>query len=307
MLNGEWRMLNERPGSWRVLPFNIPHSTFDIQHFRCLQSAPAIDSWRSLPSFTLHPSLFTLRYTAPMQKRLLQLSLALGLALPLIAAVPPPDDATRRLTRDIYQQLVETNTTESSGNCTTAARAMAARLEAAGFTGDDVQVLVPADAPRKGNLVARLRGSCRPEAGKTCERPLLLLAHLDVVEAKREDWSLDPFVLTEKDGYFYGRGTGDDKAMAAIWIANLIRYKQEHWTPKRDVIVALTADEETGIANGVAWLIANHRPLIDAAFALNEGGGGRLKDGRHLYHAVGASEEMHVSFALTATDNVRHS
>ena len=235
-----------------------------------------------------------------MQKSLLLLSLA----LPVMAAVPSPDDATRHLTRDIYQQLVETNTTESSGNCTTAAQAMAARLKAAGFTGDDVQVLIPPDAPRKGNLVARLRGSCQ---GSGCEKPLLLLAHLDVVEAKREDWSVDPFVLTEKDGYFYGRGSGDDKAMAAIWVANLIRYKQEHWTPKRDLIVALTADEETGIANGVAWLLANHRPLIEAAFALNEGGGGRLKDGRHLYNGVGASEKVYVSFALTARNKGGHS
>jgi acetylornithine deacetylase/succinyl-diaminopimelate desuccinylase-like protein len=242
-----------------------------------------------------------------MQTRLPLLSLVLCLALPSVAAVPPLDDAARQLTRDIYQQLIETNTTESSGNCTIAARAMAARLEAAGFTGQDVQVLVPAEAPRKGNLVARLRGSCCPEAGRTCEKPLLLLAHLDVVEAKREDWSIDPFVLTEKDGYFYGRGTGDDKAMAAIWIANLIRYKREEWRPKRDVIVALTADEETGIANGVAWLIANHRPLVDAAFALNEGGGGRLKDGRHLYHAVGASEKVYISFALTARNKGGHS
>lgn len=242
-----------------------------------------------------------------MHIRPLLTSLALGLAVPAMAAVPPLDDAARRLTREIYQQLVETNTTESSGNCTTAAQAMAARLKAAGFSDDDAQVLIPPEAPRKGNLVARLRGSCRPERGNTCEKPLLLLAHLDVVEAKREDWSLDPFVLTEKDSYFYGRGSGDDKAMAAIWIANFIRYKQEHWTPKRDLIVALTADEETGIANGVAWLLANHRPLIDAAFALNEGGGGRLKDGRHLYHAVGASEKVYVSFALTARNKGGHS
>src|SRR5256714_13747524 len=132
---------------------------------------------------------------------------------------------TQQLAREIYKELIEINTTDSSGDNTRAAEAMAARLRAAGFSADDVQVLAP--APRKGNLVARLRGSTR-------QKPILLLAHLDVVEAKREDWSLDPFVLTEKDGYFYGRGTSDDKAMAAIWIASLIRYKQEGWVPRRD-------------------------------------------------------------------------
>src|SRR5438128_3259423 len=189
------------------------------------------------------------------------------LALFLAAAL---DGTSKQLARDIYQELIEINTTESSGDNTRAAEAMAARLRAAGFSADDVQVLGP--APRKGNLVARLRGS-------TKEKPILLLAHLDVVEAKREDWSLDPFVLTEKDGYFYGRGTSDDKAMAAMWIANLIRYKQEGWVPRRDLIVALTADEETGDFNGVEWLLKEHRDLIDSAFALNEGGGGRMKEG----------------------------
>src|SRR5581483_1293798 len=109
-------------------------------------------------------------------------------------------------------------------------------------------------------------------------KPVLLLAHLDVVEAKREDWSVDPFTFTEKDGYYYGRGTSDDKAMAAIFVANLIRYKQEHFVPKRDIILALTADEETGNYNGASWLVQQHRDLIDAAFALNEGGGARLQN-----------------------------
>jgi acetylornithine deacetylase/succinyl-diaminopimelate desuccinylase-like protein len=205
---------------------------------------------------------------------------------------------TRALTRDIYKQLVEINTTESSGNTTTAAEAMAVRLRAAGFPAADIQVL-GAD-PRKGNLVARYRGS-----GK--EKPILLLAHLDVVEAKREDWSLDPFTFTEKDGYYYGRGTSDDKAMAAIFVANFIRYKKEGFVPKRDLILALTADEETGNHNGVQWLLANHRELIDAAFAINEGGGGRMKEGKALYNGVGASEKMYVSFALTARNRGGHS
>lgn len=227
-------------------------------------------------------------------------SLALVLLLaPVLQAAPPSlDDATRQLARDIYKQLIEINTTDSVGNTTTAAEAMAERLRGAGFPAEDVRVLVP--NPRKGNLVARLRGS-------GSMKPILLLAHLDVVEARREDWSIDPFVLTEKDGYFYGRGTSDDKAMAAIWIANLIRYKQEGWIPNRDVIVALTADEEGGDFNGVDWLLRDHRDLIDSAFALNEGGSGRMKQGTNLYNGVGASEKVYVSFRLETRNRGGHS
>jgi len=214
------------------------------------------------------------------------------------AAVPPLDDATRQLTRDIYKQLVEINTTESAGNMTTTAEAMAARLRDAGFPAADVQVLVP--EPRHGNLVARLRGTGQ-------KKPMLLLAHLDVVEAKREDWSVDPFTLLEKDGYFYGRGSGDDKAMAAIWIATLIRFKQEHFVPNRDLIVALTSDEETGVYNGVQWLLQNHRDVVDSAFALNEGGGGAMRKGHYLYNGVGASEKVYVSFRLTTRNKGGHS
>src|ERR1700736_5446678 len=167
--------------------------------------------------------------------------LFIAIVAPIAFAAPPPlDDATRQLTRDIYKQLIEINTTDSIGNTTTAAAAMAERLKAAGFPPADVQVLGP--NPRKGNLVARLHGS-------TNQKPILLVAHLDVVEAKREDWSLDPFKLTEQDGYYYGRGTSDDKAMASMFIANLVRYKKEGYVPKRDIIVALTADEEGGLFN----------------------------------------------------------
>src|SRR5262249_55456840 len=141
----------------------------------------------------------------------------------------------QQLLREIYQELIEINTTNSVGDNTKAAEAMARRLMAAGFTAADVQELAP--APRKGNIVARLRG---PGA----RRPLLPLADLDVVEASREDWSVEPFKLLERDGYFYGRGTTDDKAMAAAFVANLIRYKQEGFVPDRDLFVALTADEE---------------------------------------------------------------
>ena len=230
-----------------------------------------------------------------MLKRLLVIFLV---AAPLAAAPPPLDAKTRQLAYDIYKQLIEINTTDSVGNTSTAAQAMAERLRAAGFPAADVQVLGPNE--RKGNLVARLRGS-------GSAKPILLLAHLDVVEAKREDWSVDPFVLTEKDGYYYGRGTDDDKSMASIWIANLIRYKQEGWVPRRDLIVALTADEEGGTSNGVQWLLENHRDLIEAAFVLNEGGDGRSKDGKLLYNGLGASEKVYVSFALETHNRGGHS
>jgi acetylornithine deacetylase/succinyl-diaminopimelate desuccinylase-like protein len=205
-----------------------------------------------------------------------------------------------REARDILKELIEINTTDSSGSTTKAAEAMAARLKAAGFADDDVQVIGP--NPRKGNLVARLRGR---GAGK----PILLLAHLDVVEARKEDWSpdLDPFVFTERDGFFYARGTSDDKAQAAIWIANLIRYKQEGLVPSRDIVVALTADEEGGDSNGVEWLLKNHRGLIDAEYGLNEGGGGDLKGGKALANEVQAAEKMYYSVALEVRNPGGHS
>jgi acetylornithine deacetylase/succinyl-diaminopimelate desuccinylase-like protein len=176
----------------------------------------------------------------------------------VIAPVPvraQPLSRDQQLARDIFKELIAINTTDSTGDTTRAAEAMAQRLQDGGFPAADVQVLGP--APRKGNLVARLRGT-------GARKPILLLAHLDVVEAHREDWSVDPFTLLEQDGYFYGRGTADDKAMAAIFVANLIRYKQEGFVPDRDLIVALTADEELGDVptNGVQWLLENHRSLI---------------------------------------------
>ena len=184
--------------------------------------------------------------------------------------------------RDIFKELIEINTTDTpTGNVTRAAEAVGARLKAAGFSASDVRVLGP--DPRKGNLVARLRGT---GTGK----PLLLLAHLDVVEANREDWSFDPFTFLEKDGFFYGRGTSDDKSMAAQFVANLIRLKEEGFTSDRDLILALTADEEGGTFNGVEWLVKNHRELIDAEFALNEGGGGRMRGGKYLTNEIQASE-----------------
>jgi acetylornithine deacetylase/succinyl-diaminopimelate desuccinylase-like protein len=206
-----------------------------------------------------------------------------------------PNDARAR---DIFKELIEINTTDSVGSTTTAADAMAARLKAAGLPAADVQVLGP--DPRKGNLVARLRGT----GGR---KPLLLLAHLDVVEAKREDWSFDPFTFLEKDGYFYGRGTGDDKGMAAQFVANLIRLKQEGFTSDRDLILALTADEEGGRFNGVDWLVKNHRNLIDAEFAINEGGGGILRKGKYVANEVQASEKLYQDFRLEVTNSGGHS
>jgi acetylornithine deacetylase/succinyl-diaminopimelate desuccinylase-like protein len=208
------------------------------------------------------------------------------------------EDMPNQLAREIYKELIEINTTDSSGDTTKAAQAMAARLKAAGFPETDIQVLGP--HPKKGNLIARYRGS-----GK--RKPLLLLAHLDVVEALKEDWSLDPFKLTEKDGFFYGRGTGDDKAMAAIWVATFVRLRQERYQPDRDLIMALTADEEGGDYNGVEWLVKNHRELIDAEAAINEGGGGQIKNGKHMLNAVQASEKVYQSYRLEVKNAGGHS
>ena len=149
--------------------------------------------------------------------------------------------------------------------------------------------------------------SSRVIAAAGRRKPLLLLAHLDVVEALREDWSVDPFKFLEKDGFFWGRGTTDDKAMAAVWIATFIRYRQEHYVPDRDLIVALTADEEGGDYNGVQWLLANHRELIDAEYALNEGGESQMKDGKYVLNAVQPSEKMYQSFRLEVRNPGGHS
>ncbi len=235
------------------------------------------------------------RFRLPFLRLFLLLALSSAAARAADVASPPVD---RELARAVFQQLIEINTTDSSGNCTEAAKAMAARLESAGLPGADVQVLGP--DPRKGNLVARLRGTGRLA-------PLLLLAHLDVVEARREDWSFDPFVFREEGGYFYGRGTSDDKAMAAIFVANLARYLREGFRPDRDIVLALTADEEGGRFNGVEWLVANHRELIQAEFGLNEGGGGEMKDGRRVANTVQASEKVFQSFRLEVKNPGGHS
>jgi acetylornithine deacetylase/succinyl-diaminopimelate desuccinylase-like protein len=216
----------------------------------------------------------------------------------------PPRPPHDKLLREIYQELVEINTTDSVGDCTQAARAMGARLAAAGYADTDMQVVVPPDAPRKGNLVARLRGT-------GAAKPIMLLAHIDVVEAKREDWERDPFKLVEENGFFYARGASDDKSMAAIYVSEMIRFRQERWKPARDIILALTCDEETGgtsAYNGVEYLLKHHRNLIDAELALNEGGGGGLdKDGKPRLHGIQAGEKTFQSFQLEVTNPGGHS
>jgi acetylornithine deacetylase/succinyl-diaminopimelate desuccinylase-like protein len=237
-------------------------------------------------------------------RRVLVLSIVVGAVLvsPVSRPGPGAQPATlaphQQLLREIYQELIEINTTNSVGDNTKAAEAMARRLVAAGVPSADVQVLAP--APRKGNMVARLRGT-------GARRPLLLLAHLDVVEANREDWSVDPFKLLERDGYFYGRGTTDDKAMAAAFVANLIRFRKEGFVPDRDLIVALTADEEGGGHNGVAWLLKEHRALIEAELAINEGGGGALSNGRRVANSIQASEKIVQNYRLEVTNRGGHS
>jgi acetylornithine deacetylase/succinyl-diaminopimelate desuccinylase-like protein len=227
---------------------------------------------------------------------LIRFVLAAAVAPPAGTLSPEPD---QKLVRAVYEELVNIDTSYSTGQTTPAAEAVARRLLAAGFPKEDVVVL--GAAPHKANVVARYRG-----AGTA--RPLLLLAHLDVVEAKRSDWSVDPFTLLEKDGYFYGRGTGDDKAQAAIWVANLIRMRREGYRPARDLIVALTADEEGGGPyNGVDWLLANRRELIDAEYCLNEGGWGEMREGRRLLNLIQVGEKHVANYRLEVRNAGGHS
>ncbi len=220
----------------------------------------------------------------------------------LPAAAVDADEARlspdQQLARTIYKELIEIDTTHSTGNTTVAANAVAKRLAAAGFAQDDIHLLGP--TPTKGGLVARLHGS-------GAKKPLLLLAHLDVVEAKREDWSVDPFKLLEQDGFFYGRGSLDDKAMAAIFVTDFIRMQRDGVKPNRDVILALTADEEGGPNNGVDWLLKNHRDLVEADLVINEGGGGRIRNGKYLLNGVQASEKTYTNFMLEVKNKGGHS
>lgn len=219
------------------------------------------------------------------------------LALNLSAAELDP--AVKQLSHDIFKQLIEINTTDSVGSTTTAAEAMRQRLLDAGMPSSDVVVMGP--NARKGNMVARLKGT-----GKG--KPILIIAHLDVVEAKRSDWTTDPFQFIEKDGYFYGRGTQDMKDSDAIAVTTIIRFLKEGYKPNRDIILALTADEEGGTFNGVDWLLKHHRDLIDADYVLNPDAGGVTTDkGKAIDVEVEATEKLYADFQLTATNPGGHS
>jgi acetylornithine deacetylase/succinyl-diaminopimelate desuccinylase-like protein len=235
-----------------------------------------------------------------MNLRLLAVFVAL---ISLFVAAPSilaqENDATNKLAHDIYKQLIEINTTDSVGSTTVAAEAMAQRLRDAGYPASDVQVMGPNS--RKGNLVARLRGT-------GARKPMLLICHLDVVEARREDWSMDPFQFVEKDGYFYGRGSGDIKDGDAILMATMIRLKQENFRPDRDIILALTPDEEGGPSNGVEWLIKNHRDSIDAEFILNpDAGDFELDKGKKLLVGIQAAEKLYQDYDVKVTNPGGHS
>ena len=202
--------------------------------------------------------------------------------------------------RDIYKELIEINTTHSSGSTTKAAQAMQARLQQAGFAAGDMQIIEP--FPNKGNLVLRWKGD-------GSKKPILLLAHIDVVEAKREDWKTDPFQLQEGGGYFTARGAIDDKAMAAGLVAALDQLRREGFKPRRDIILALTADEERGNveSNGVRWMLNNKPELLQAELGINEGGGGELRDGKPNLHRVQVAEKLFTSFTLELRDVGGHS
>ena len=205
----------------------------------------------------------------------------------------------RQLAREILKELIEINTTDSVGNVSAASEAMAKRLRSAGYADSDIFIGGPND--RKKNLVVRLRGT-------GAKQPVLLIGHLDVVEAHREDWTSDPFQLLEKDGYFYGRGVVDMKGSDAIYVLTMMRLKQEGYRPDRDIILALTADEEGGKSNGVDWLLRNHRDLVDAEFSLNADGGGVVTEkGKPFVVAMGASEKLYADYELEVTNPGGHS
>ena len=248
----------------------------------------------------------TVAFVLSWYNRAMRMKIAVAVAILVILsvrAVPATQTAApdaQRLGREILKELIETNTTHSTGSTTVAAERMAARLLAAGFPRADVVVV--GDADRKGNLVARFRGS---GSGR---KPVLFIAHLDVVEARRDDWSMDPFVLTEKDGYFYGRGTLDVKGGAATLVTAFIALRQRGFVPDRDLIIALTADEEGGSDNGITWLLAKRRELIDAEYCINlDTGGGELRGGKVVALEVQAAEKVYQSFTLTARNAGGHS
>ncbi|HEX4737141.1 MAG TPA: M20/M25/M40 family metallo-hydrolase [Allosphingosinicella sp.] len=228
------------------------------------------------------------------------LGMLLAAAAMPVSAQPSPDEAAFRAT---YKELVETNTTLSAGSCTLAAERMAARLKAAGFPDQDLHLIVAPGHPKEGNLVAVLPGT-DPKL-----KAVLLLAHIDVVEANRADWQRDPFTLVEENGYFYARGSSDDKAQAAVWVDTLSRLKREGYRPKRTIKMALTCGEETaGAFNGAQYLAGHERQLIDAEFALNEGAGGLMEDnGRKIALNIQAGEKFPQNYRLEVTNPGGHS
>ena len=234
--------------------------------------------------------------------KVLAAAAALGLSLPAWADTPAmtPDLVAFRA---LYKELVDTNTTLSAGSCTLAAERMGARLKAVGFSDSDLHFFSVPEHAKEGGVVAVL-------AGRDLKvRPVLMLAHLDVVEAKREDWTRDPFVLVEENGNFYARGVADDKEMAAIWVDTLVRFKQEGYKPKHTLKLALTCGEETsGAFNGAEYLATHERALIDAAFALNEGGGGLLDEhGKPVFQGIQVGEKLSQNYTLEVTNRGGHS
>ena len=230
--------------------------------------------------------------------------LAFCLELPLVAqsSLPSTSAADRIEAREIFKQLIEINTTDTpAGNVTNAAVAMQKRFLDAGFSPEDVRLLGP--DPRKQNLVVRIRA-----AGQATEKPVLFLCHIDVVQALRSDWHTDPFEFVEKDGYYYGRGTQDMKDSDAALVFTFLRLHREGYKPRRDVILALTADEEGGKFNGAAWLVQQHRELVDAAFVINpDAGGVELDHGRTVVADVEATEKVYSDFQVTAANRGGHS
>lgn len=237
-----------------------------------------------------------------MKKLAVLLLSALAVGTPAFAADPAPRPDQLAF-REIYKELVETNTTLSSGSCTLAAERMAARLRAAGIPDSQLTLFAIPEKPKEGGLVAVYPGT------SNTAKPILLIAHIDVVEAKREDWERDPFIMVEENGYFYGRGTADIKSQAAVWVDTLIRFQQAGYKPRRTVKMALTCGEETnGAFNGIEWLAANKRDLIDAEFALNEGGGGDSDGkGKVIGQSVQVGEKTFANFRLETRNPGGHS
>ena len=242
----------------------------------------------------------TLSKSALCSVMVLMVALMLAVTAKAGSVVATPADAESiKLATDVFKQLIEINTSHSEGSTTVAAEAMAKRLRDAGYPTEDIVLMGP--EPRHGNMVARLHGT-------GAHKPVLLIGHLDVVEAKRSDRTTDPFQFIEKDGYYYGRGTRDMKDGDAIMMAALIRMKQEGYKPDRDIILALTADEEGGAFNGVNWLVKNHRDLVDAEFVLNHDGGGVVEEnGKLLGFTVDATEKLYADFQLSSLNPGGHS